>query len=519
MKLLEAADNRRYRDVSLAGQGGHAYTFRARDSRNGNRLVAIKIPKNDPRGDKHRADTDIVDEGLKVAKLGSHDNIVRIHGFVKYDQEKRGLVMEFIEGGNLRDAIKNLTGDIENSVKIAAGVCRALMLAHEHFDPIVHRDVKPANILMSSHAVPKLTDFGIAMEPSNLPPVEVVGSLYYMAPEYLKDDGHAADPRSDLYSLTVVLFEMIEGRLPFYDDNTTGVINLIKNQTTPTLYHERPVALRRIVNKGLQKKPEDRYQTAREMLSDLEMFLSFYTEIYVGLEKFEAGLGLGFEGREVRTKKMLFLGERYLELAAETIGGIFAELAPEPQRTQLEIGLALLSIATEEHYRQAGGHWERIQGTDSSSDLEGIGKITQVLWKKLLEFGGKTDSQDAEPVALSEEQDLKEKVAEIEKLLNEEKIEEARSKAQLLLSREITASAHQLVAEIFYRKRIFDQAIKICEAALQEHEGHAELHAVLGKALFPNQRARAMQALRKAIELGTIDEEAQTLHEDFKQLV
>ena len=523
IKALEAVENRRYREITLAGKGGHAYTLQARDSTRGDQLVAIKIPKSDIYKDKREAGSDIVDEGYRVAVLGPHENIVRVHRLVSYDQGKRGLVMEFIRGGNLRKAIPSINGHIESSIKIISGVCKALMTAHNHPEPIIHRDVKPENILMDG-STPKLIDFGIATEISNYPLDEVVGSLYYLAPECLKGDGYIPDPRSDLYSLAVVLFELLEGNVPFRAENTTAVINSIQKDPLPALRSELPISLRRIVYKGLQKTPDARYQSAQEMLFDLELFLEFYTNFFVTLEEFEIKLDQRSQTREEKAKKFLFLGEQYLESATETMSGVMAELLSEPQRSQLERPMALLKLASEE-IRKALGHGEPIPApAGGASDLEGADKIARALWAKLVDF----DTVEDVPTTPREELDIEPHVAVIEQLLLEaQNIEAAKSSAENLLKQGSRVTASLRVAEVFYRCMVFDHAITICDQALKEYGEHAELFAVRGKALLQialhqrkdNQKRDALQTLKKAIELGTRDEDAVTSYREYSQSV
>src|SRR5689334_14022243 len=151
LKLLGAAENGRMSGVEYVAEGGYAYTFKAHDGQ-WDRLVAIKVAKKE--------EGDVIDEGFRVALLGHDENIVQVFGYVKYDQRERGLVMEFVEGGSLRQTIHQFRHDVKGSVDIALGVCRALQRAHGVQPPLVHRDVKPENILMRGRT-PKLTDWGI----------------------------------------------------------------------------------------------------------------------------------------------------------------------------------------------------------------------------------------------------------------------------------------------------------------------------------------------------------------------
>jgi serine/threonine protein kinase len=492
VRSLENAENHRYSVDKPIGEGGHAYTLLATDSRRNGGLVAIKIAKADVRGDKVNLDTDLVEEGMRAALLCPHDNIVQIYGFVRYEQTKRGLVMEYVKGGSLRLTMPELLGDTLRCVSIVAGVCRALLKAHEYPMPLVHRDVKPENILMDK-ATPKLTDYGIATELSTLP-VDLLGSLPYMAPEYLVGKNHSADPRSDLYSLIVVLFEMLHGHPPFHAENTTAVIHRIKHDPLPDLRPDLPSALRRIICKGLQKEPAARYQSARDLLFELELFLKFYAEVLVPLEKFEDGLGAERPQSDQRTKTFLYLGERYLELATETLSGVFGDMSPGLQRSQLELRLKLLSAAGSEDTRT---------GTAALGSL-GPGPADSVP----------PQSGGGPPRALEAEEDI----AEIKGFLQQQSIEAAIARSQTLFGLERSDLVFQEVADLFYQWSIFDQSVALCKTGLEQHPDHAGLLAIQGKSLLEcGSREAGRQSLKRAVQLGSKDPEALALYNDLFQ--
>ena len=207
----------------------------------------------------------------KAAGRLSHPNIVTI-----YDVGKSGdvayIAMEFLQGQELRD-IMNKGGllPVDQVLDIAAQVAQGLAYAHEH--DIVHRDVKPSNIMVSSDGHVKITDFGIARMASSAVRTQtgtVLGSPKYMSPEQVL--GKAIDQRSDIFSLGVMLYEMLTGQAPFAGENVNAIMYQTLN-TVPvppnTLNPEVPEMANFIIAKALTKELEDRYQNARDFAADL----------------------------------------------------------------------------------------------------------------------------------------------------------------------------------------------------------------------------------------------------------
>ena len=262
----------RYEILEKLGGGGMAIVYKGRDTFL-NRYVTIKIMRPE-----FTSDEDFIRrfkrEAQAVASL-SHPNIVNIHD-VGQEEDVHYLVMEYVQGDNLKNVIrKNGVLTPEQAVRFAIQVCEALEHAHENH--IVHRDVKPQNILITDGGRAKLTDFGIALEANTSTITRtdtVVGSVHYLSPEQAR--GEIPTPQSDIYAVGILLYEMLTGQQPYSGDSPVAVA--IKHiQETPQPVHEVnqdvPVALATIVMRAMEKKPEDRYKSAGELARYLEFAL------------------------------------------------------------------------------------------------------------------------------------------------------------------------------------------------------------------------------------------------------
>ncbi len=261
----------RYEIIDKVGSGGMADVYKARCHRL-NRFVAIKVLKPEYSDDKNFVKK-FRGEAQSAAGL-SHPNIVNVYD-VGDDNGLHYIVMELVEGITLKNFIER-KGKLE--VKEAVGIAIQIAMGMEaaHMNHIIHRDIKPQNIIISREGKVKVTDFGIAKATnSNTITSNAMGSVHYLSPEQAR--GGYSDEKSDIYSLGVTLYEMLSGQVPFAGDNTVSVALLhIQGEAAPLreIDPNIPLSVDRIVQKCMQKKPERRYLTASELISDLKRSIS-----------------------------------------------------------------------------------------------------------------------------------------------------------------------------------------------------------------------------------------------------
>lgn len=257
----------RYEIILKIGTGGMADVYKARCHRL-NRFVAIKILKQEYSEDKKFVDK-FRAEAQSAAGL-SHPNIVNVYD-VGEDDGLYYIVMELVEGITLKNFIERKGKlEIKEATGIAIQIAQGMEAAHANH--IIHRDIKPQNIIISREGKVKVTDFGIAKAASsNTITSNAMGSVHYISPEQAR--GGYSDEKSDIYSLGVTLYEMLTGQVPFVGDNTVSVaLSHIQEEPTPvrTLNPNVTPSLDKIVQKCMQKKPERRYLTASALIADLK---------------------------------------------------------------------------------------------------------------------------------------------------------------------------------------------------------------------------------------------------------
>ena len=264
----------RYEIIQKIGNGGMAIVYKARDLTL-NRYVAVKVLRDEFTTDEEfikRFET----EAQSAARL-IHPNIVSIYDVGVDNNLTYYIVMELIQGKTLKEIIIQEQGPLpwKWSINVSIQIASALEMAHKN--NIIHRDIKPHNIIITEDGVAKVTDFGIAKAVSNSTITafgKTIGSVHYFSPEHAR--GGYTDAKSDIYSLGVVMYEMVTGRVPF-DADTPVSIALKHMQEEPVEPKEInpniPDAVNKIIMKALQKEPALRYQTATEMLQDLRMAL------------------------------------------------------------------------------------------------------------------------------------------------------------------------------------------------------------------------------------------------------
>ncbi|HEX5240267.1 MAG TPA: protein kinase, partial [Candidatus Limnocylindrales bacterium] len=263
----------RYRLVELLGQGGMATIYRARDSQL-ERDVAVKVLRPE-----YGADPDFVarfrQEAQSAASL-NHPNVVAVFD---YGTDPAGpyIVMELVDGEDLASIVRR-GGPLppRQAARLTAQVARALAAAHGH--GIVHRDVKPGNVLVARDGRVKVTDFGIARalsESALTLPGTTLGSVHYFSPEQAR--GELATEASDIYSLGIVLYELLTGRRPWEGDSAAAIATARLTGTVPSPSSVRsgiPAALEAVDRRALALRPEDRFASATEMAEALDRWLA-----------------------------------------------------------------------------------------------------------------------------------------------------------------------------------------------------------------------------------------------------
>ena len=272
----------RYEVLKRVGSVGMADVYMAKDHKL-NRNVAVKVLKSEYVEDEkflRKFET----EAQAVARL-SHPNIVNIYD-VGIEDGINYIVMELAEGITLKEYIRKkgyLTP--KETVEISTQIASAI--SHAHKNHIIHRDIKPQNILVSDTGIIKVTDFGIAKATSSntvTSTATAMGSVHYISPEQAK--GRFCDEKSDIYSLGITMYEMVTGHVPFDHENgvTIALMHLQNEITPPSQIRDGiPDSLEKIILKCTMKKPEERYQTADELITDLRLVFEDTSGGYVGV--------------------------------------------------------------------------------------------------------------------------------------------------------------------------------------------------------------------------------------------
>ena len=286
MSSREYLQSGRYVTLKKLGEGGKGVVYKTRDTVL-NRVVAVKMLKSAILSEEARSR--FLREAQVVAKL-NHPNIVSIHDIGKEDEEQF-FVLEFVDGMSLRELMGTYPEgkcDIQTVLRTGIDVCSALQYAHSQ--GVLHRDVKPENILITQEGTAKLMDFGLAKmlgQPSITQEGIIVGTVAYVAPEIAL--GKSADARSDLYSFGAVLYEAVTGKLPFPGEDPVKIIfsHIHDYPVSPSRLNSKvPQALAECIMKLLEKEPAKRYQTAEDLLKILrEIAEGFLREVLVPVHK------------------------------------------------------------------------------------------------------------------------------------------------------------------------------------------------------------------------------------------
>jgi serine/threonine protein kinase/formylglycine-generating enzyme required for sulfatase activity len=267
----------RYRITGTLGRGGFGFVYQAYDD-DLRRNVAIKVPH------RHRIskpeDIDAYLGEARVLASLDHPNIVPIHDFGRTDDGSCFIVSKFIEGSDLAKTIATARPTFARSAELVASVAEALHYAHLH--RLVHRDIKPGNILLDTTGKAFVTDFGLALKEDDFGKESTLaGTPAYMSPEQARSEGHRVDGRSDIFSLGVVFYEMLTGRRPFRGESWEQLLEqIITLEVRPPRQVDDsvPKELERICLKALAKRVTDRQATAKDLADELRHFLETVTK-------------------------------------------------------------------------------------------------------------------------------------------------------------------------------------------------------------------------------------------------
>ncbi len=286
----------RYRIERALGKGAFGTVYRGYDDTL-KRPVAIKVPH------RHMVDRpediDLYLEEAQVVASLDHANIVPVHDVGRTDDGLCYVVSKFIEGKNLAERIRENRLSHCESAGLVAAIAEALHHAHQHL--VVHRDVKPANILIETTGKPYLADFGLALKEEDFGGGSgIAGTAAYMSPEQARGESHLVDGRADIFSLGVVFYELLTATRPFWGASPEEIIERIRSlEVRPPrqLDDSIPKELERICLKALSKRASDRYTTALDMAEDLRHFLAQTAEVKpVDAAKVEIQVGCSRSG-------------------------------------------------------------------------------------------------------------------------------------------------------------------------------------------------------------------------------
>jgi tetratricopeptide (TPR) repeat protein len=304
---------------------------------------------------------------------------------------------------------------------------------------------------------------------------------------------------------------MLQGSRPF-DGETQDLIKQIRNRRPPPLGSHVPSGLKRIVYKGLEKKPEDRYQTASDMLCELEVFQYFETQIVRVADEVEQQLA---EKYPRQTKVSLRLSEMYTDQSIEALNSYREyELESGEPNPSTSFRLALLHGAANE-YDEAEAGIQETQQLDLQNSEHPL-KQDHPFIKRFVAAPKKDEQPPPEDTIPDEEEknyknQVNIKVNIVEQLISNGQFKEARTAADEILNACTDLEIYLCLCNLFYKEYIFDKVIDLCESAIKLYKNNAELYALLGKATCDTDRNKARESIEKAKELGSDDEELDDL--------
>lgn len=313
----------KYKVIDELGKGAMGIVYKALDP-DINREVAVKLIRFDmisDESDKEDTVKRFIREAQSAGKL-QHPNIITIYE-VGREKDQTFIVMQYVDGDSLKDAISSgKKFSSEEIIDMMTCLCDALDFAHQN--KIVHRDIKPGNILLDKWGRPFLVDFGVArVEMSTMTQSgAIVGTPSYMSPEQIM--GRPVDARADIFSLGIIIYEMLTGKRPFEGDHITTIVYKIMNedpQSVRELKKDLPEGFEYILKRALAKDPQKRYQTCKELASDLRNIAGWSDKtISSGLERSEV---LGMQKKGGKRQVFAYAGALVILLLGGAVGAYY----------------------------------------------------------------------------------------------------------------------------------------------------------------------------------------------------
>ena len=358
-----------YKILEKLGSGGMGVVYKAEDIKL-KRIVALKfLPHH--LSISSEDNTRLLNEAQITAKL-NHPHICTIYDIEEAGEEKF-IVMEFVDGVTLRTKIKESTLNIDESVSYAIQIGEALEEAHGH--GVIHRDIKPDNIMINSKNQIKVMDFGIAKLKENLGITKTMstsGTVSYMAPEQLSNS--TIDARVDIFSLGILFYEMLSSRLPFRGDHQAAMMYSIMNEEPEPInkyLSEVPSEMLHVLNRALEKNPEDRYQNVHDMVIDLRRLkkqtggISHHAATHEHLENISELTPKSFGWLRNKSQKRLAIIS--LVILFGICAGIFLLFIPSGPQLNLEMKTRTIQLPFKNVYRGSmskDGNWVVFAASD-----------------------------------------------------------------------------------------------------------------------------------------------------------